>query len=115
MKDSTIKELKSQLLEMKAKLESNLDRLKNEMENITTEENINDMEDLASLESDSMHHAALLKQQQHELDEVNHAITKIQEGTYGICEESGHVIPLERLYAKPYARYCLEHAKQAGR
>jgi len=106
-------EFEALLQKMKEKLESSITLLNEEMENITTEDEIDDMEDMASLESDSMHHAALLKQQQHELDEVIHALSKIENGTYGICEDNGDTIPLERLRAEPHTRYCLKDAKKS--
>ena len=102
------------LQKMKEDLESNIARLTEEIETIVTDDGINDMEDLASLESDSMHHESLLKQQKHELEEVNHAILKLRDKTYGICEESGDTIPIERLRAEPHTRYCLDDAKKLG-
>lgn len=103
------------LQNMKEQLESSIFRLAEEMEAIATDDTINDMEDLASLESDSMHHTALLNQQRHELNEVIHALSKIKSGAYGICEESGDVIPLERLLAEPHTRYCVKDAKKVGK
>jgi DnaK suppressor protein len=111
MKKIDYKEFEQRLFEMKKELESNITRLKDEIDVIGSEDEINDIEDMASLESDSMHHVAILKQQQHELDEVAHALSKIKNGTYGICEEDGDNIPLERLRAMPHARYCIKHAK----
>ncbi len=108
-------EFELRLQDMKAKLESNISRLIEELEVIRTEDDINDMEDLASLESDSMHHNALLKQQRHELNEVIHALSKLKNRTYGICEESGDTIPIERLRAEPHARYCIEDARKVGK
>ncbi len=108
-------EFELRLQNMKADLESNISRLMEEMELIATEDNINDMEDLASLESDSMHHNALLKQQRDELGEVIHALSKLKNRTYGICEESGDTIPTERLRAEPHARYCVENARKVGK
>ncbi|MBN2721919.1 MAG: TraR/DksA C4-type zinc finger protein [Campylobacterales bacterium] len=105
------KEFEKRLLEMKEELESNIARLKDEIDAIGSEDEIDDLEDLASLESDNMHHTAILKQQQHELDEVIHALSKIKTGNYGICEKSGDEIPLERLRAMPHARYCIKHAQ----
>lgn len=105
------KEFEKRLLEMREELESNIARLKDEIDVIGSEDEIDDIEDMASLESDNMHHAALLKQQQHELGEVIHALSKIKTGNYGICEESGEQIPLERLRAIPHTRYCIRHAK----
>ncbi|MEA3372312.1 MAG: TraR/DksA C4-type zinc finger protein [Campylobacterota bacterium] len=106
-------EFELQLQKMKEGLESNIARLREEMNSIVSEDEINDLQDLASLQSDSMHHTALLKQQQYELDEVIHALSKIKNGTYGICEDDGDMIPVERLRAEPHTRYCLEGAIQA--
>lgn len=113
METIDFQEFELRLQKMKEELESSIARLNEEMDAIASEDGINDIQDLASLQSDSMHHTALLKQQQHELDDVIHALSKIENGTYGICEEDGDMIPVERLRAKPHTRYCLEDAKKA--
>ena len=41
------------------------------------------------------------------LEQVNHALERIEEGTYGICEMCGQPIPEERLEALPYANRCI--------
>jgi DnaK suppressor protein len=105
MEKAEMKEFETLLLSMKEGIESNIARLRAEREAVSTEDEIDDMEDEASLQSESMHEEALLKQQQHELDEINHALEKIEKGTYGICEASGTPIPLERLRAVPHTRY----------
>jgi len=46
------------------------------------------------------------------LREINHALAKIQNGTYGICEATGKPIGKPRLEAKPWARYSIEHARK---
>ncbi|MCJ7765667.1 MAG: TraR/DksA C4-type zinc finger protein [Thiovulaceae bacterium] len=112
MQTIDLNEFKLQLQTMKDGLLASIERLDEEMEAIVTDDTNNDMEDLASLESESMHHTALLKQQRHELDEVNLALEKIKKGIYGICEESGDKISVERLRAEPYARNCRKHAQQ---
>lgn len=43
------------------------------------------------------------------LRDVLDALTRIEKGTYGICEGSGKPIPTKRLEAFPSARYCLEY------
>lgn len=43
-----------------------------------------------------------------ELDEVTHAIAKLDDGAYGLDEETGEPIPDERLRAVPTARYTVE-------
>jgi RNA polymerase-binding transcription factor DksA len=42
------------------------------------------------------------------IEEIDHALTKFDEGTYGICEVSGEPIPEERLEAIPWAREKVE-------
>ena len=41
------------------------------------------------------------------LIEVNDALSRIEDGTYGICEGRGEPIPKQRLKAIPWARYCV--------
>lgn len=47
------------------------------------------------------------------LKEVDDALGRIANGTYGICQASGKAIPKARLKAKPWARYCVKYAKKA--
>lgn len=44
------------------------------------------------------------------LTEVEHALEKMDLGTYGICETCGAQIPEARLEAKPAARLCINCA-----
>lgn len=47
-----------------------------------------------------------------ELDDIQHALRRIEEGNYGICGECGKPIGDERLEAKPWARLCIVHQAQ---
>lgn len=53
----------------------------------------------------------ILQQLEKQLGEVNHALSKIETGSYGICEISGTEIEKERLEANPAARTCMAHMK----
>ncbi len=44
-----------------------------------------------------------------QLIEVEHALAKLERGSYGLCERCGRPIPLARLRALPEARYDVEH------
>ncbi len=44
------------------------------------------------------------------LDEVEAALAKLYDGTYGLCEECGEAISGARLEAMPAARNCITHA-----
>ena len=46
------------------------------------------------------------------LREINQALAKIQNGSYGICEGTGKPITKARLEAQPWARYSIEYAKK---
>jgi RNA polymerase-binding protein DksA len=49
------------------------------------------------------------------LREINSALAKIQNGTYGICEGTGKPINKVRLEAQPWARHSIEYARQMQR
>jgi len=41
------------------------------------------------------------------LQEVDESLDRIENGTYGICEECGGPISLKRLEVRPVAKYCV--------
>ncbi len=45
------------------------------------------------------------------LREIDDALIRIEQGTYGICEGTNKPIPKARLEANPWARYCVEYAR----
>lgn len=49
------------------------------------------------------------------LREINTALAKIQDGSYGICEGTGKSINKLRLEAQPWTRYSIEYARQKER
>ncbi|MEM9036192.1 MAG: TraR/DksA C4-type zinc finger protein [Actinomycetota bacterium] len=52
---------------------------------------------------------ALSAQALETISEIDAALERLAEGTYGICEVSGEPIPEERLEAIPYARVKVEY------
>lgn len=46
------------------------------------------------------------------LYEVERALTRMEEGRYGLCRACGKAIDPARLQALPYARYCLDCANR---
>jgi RNA polymerase-binding transcription factor DksA len=54
--------------------------------------------------------AALITQAEQHLAEIDAALARIDDGTYGTCEVCGQEIPDERLRARPAARTCITHA-----
>src|SRR5213595_1239314 len=58
---------------------------------------------------------SILEQIEAELADVEHALHRLDDGTYGLCEADGKPIPEERLEALPAARFCLAHQAEAER
>ncbi|CAN5798321.1 TraR/DksA family transcriptional regulator [soil metagenome] len=54
----------------------------------------------------------LIETEQGTLDEVEGALQRIGEGTFGTCEECGKPINKARLQALPYTRHCIECARE---
>jgi RNA polymerase-binding transcription factor DksA len=51
---------------------------------------------------------SILEQVEAELADVEHALRRLEDGTYGICEACGQPIGEDRLEALPAARFCLK-------
>lgn len=49
------------------------------------------------------------------LMEIQHALSKIATGTYGLCEGTSEPIGLRRLEARPWARYSIQYKEQLER
>jgi RNA polymerase-binding transcription factor DksA len=54
----------------------------------------------------------LLQNEEQVLEEISLALERINQGTFGRCEECESEIPKARLQAVPYARYCVECARK---
>ena len=59
--------------------------------------------------------ASILEQVRAQLDEVERAAHRLEDGNYGICEACGRPIGDARLEAIPAARFCLEDQARAER
>ena len=49
------------------------------------------------------------------LSEIDAALKRVDDGTYGTCTKCGAEIPTERLEASPWAALCIECKRQAER
>ncbi|MBC9819800.1 TraR/DksA C4-type zinc finger protein [Terrabacter sp. MAHUQ-38] len=55
--------------------------------------------------------SALVDQAVRHLGEIEGALARLGDGTYGLCEVCGRPIPAGRLEARPTATRCIEHAR----
>jgi len=95
------------LKERVVQLEENIAQLKTELDIVGSDDGINDVEDLVSLKNISQKDNTILERQENELKETFHALAKIKNGIYGICEKTAKPIPVARLEANPIARYIV--------
>jgi RNA polymerase-binding protein DksA len=70
---------------------------------------------LADLGSDTFEQdlsLSLLQNEEQTLEEIAAALERIEQGKFGPCENCGKEISKERLRAVPYARFCIDCARQ---
>ncbi|HLF95281.1 MAG TPA: TraR/DksA C4-type zinc finger protein [Planctomycetota bacterium] len=70
---------------------------------------------LADLGTDSFEQditLGLMENESDELHEIEEALDRIKDGSFGLCESCKKKIPKERLKAIPYARLCVNCKKK---
>ena len=102
-----IDELKTILLQRKESLSQNIHNSIDSIDQLKNQD-INDDLDYADFVSDSFTEGMIANHQLDELKQIEEALRKIREGTYGICDMCGINIPIGRLKAKPFAKFCTE-------
>jgi RNA polymerase-binding transcription factor DksA len=104
-----ITEIDTKLRKKQHELEQRAQKLSDELTRVNIEVS-KDSEDRAQeLENEEVADA-IAQQTQQELQQVNHAILRIKQGTYTQCELCHKEIERERLLALPYTALCSECA-----
>jgi len=67
-----------------------------------------DPADRASVESEQFFALRLRDRERKLKAKIREALARIENGTYGICEECGGEIGIERLKARPVTSLCIE-------
>ena len=106
-------ELKEELLKEKARLEKDLGIIgmptEKEGDYETKFDDIGrDKEDNASEVEEYADNVAVEDSLEKQLKEVSDALKRIESGTYGVCENCGQEIDIERLRAYPAAKTCIK-------
>jgi DnaK suppressor protein len=74
----------------------------------------NHLGDTASATFDRELDEGLAEGAQQTLEDVEAALGRIDDGTYGTCAVCGKPIGVERLRAIPWARFCIDDQRRAG-
>jgi len=67
----------------------------------------NHMADVGTEVFEQARDVSLARQLKRSLEDVERALSKFDDGTFGICENCGTIIELARLEALPSARLCM--------
>ena len=97
---------KDELEKRKIQLEENLSVTSDEMSSMRNNE-LKDEGDHAAMSLENAVDNAISKQQSMELAEIEEALGRIKEKSYGTCEMCASEINIERLKVKIFARYCI--------
>ena len=76
---------------------------------------IGDAADQAEVTFEQSLAAELVETDRHRLQEIDDALARLEQGTYGICEGTGEPIGFDRLSAQPWARYTSAYQEQLER
>jgi DnaK suppressor protein len=78
------------------------------VENMDEDENFPDPTDRASMESSRNSMLRIRDRERKLIFKIQEALQRLNDGEYGICEECGEEIGIERLKARPVTTLCIE-------
>ncbi len=119
MKSRELKMLKDMLLQWKEKIVKELGRIEHDTLGKSQKDFSGDLSGyslhMADAGSDTFEREFSLElaaNQQQFLYAIDEALKRIEEKTYGKCEKCEKIIPLKRLKALPFAKYCIKCKKE---
>lgn len=77
------------------------------------EQSVADTGDMSLQDSTGEQQISILEVRNRMRNQIDEALRRLNEGTYGICEDCGRPISPERLKAVPFARRCVECQRKA--
>lgn len=119
MKKEELKSYKDRLLVLRARLRGDVNQLADAALKKNGSEasgNLSSMPiHMADIGSDNFEqefNLSLMESEESVLAQIEQALERVEEGSYGVCEECGVKIPKARLNAIPYAAMCVKCAQK---
>ena len=119
MNRTELKEYKDRLLALRARMAGDVNQLReNSLRKSRSEANGDlssmpiHMADIGSDNYEQEFSLSLMENEGVALAKIQSSLERIEDGTYGACEECGAKIPKTRLNAIPYANLCIKCASQ---
>jgi len=106
--DPIQQKLREILIQKRAVLHGDVSRLEEEAcKPSSLHISVDHMADFGTDNYDQEFNLSLVESGEFTISEINEAIKRIEEGTFGICEDCDCKIPKARLEAIPYTRFCV--------
>lgn len=115
LSSQSLKKYRTLLLEQHTNLKTQMDTLQAENADANEQEGLGVSNHPADEASETFlveRNLAVSTDLQRELDEIERALQRIDEGTYGVCEVDGEPIDTARLDARPSATLCIQHQRE---
>lgn len=118
LSEKQLTRLKKILIEQKHQLVNNASNDEEALEQGSLRDSVDELStvdnhpaDLATELFERQKDMALRTHNKDELEKIEYALKKMEEGTYGLCEICNEEIPYDRLVAIPYTSYCIKHSE----
>ncbi|NLV42168.1 MAG: TraR/DksA family transcriptional regulator [Candidatus Hydrogenedentes bacterium] len=118
MNKTDLKKFEKMLLEERERLLRSIRNIEETTRNESGRDNGGDLASFAEKGTDSFELDTALNiasNASERLMEINEALLRIKNGTFGVCEGSGKPIPKKRLEVFPAARYTVEYQEELER
>jgi len=116
---SEIESFRKMLLEKRKEILGNVNTMGDDALKKSRQESSGDLSSMpihmADIGSDNFEQEfalGLMDSERKVIHEIDDALQRIEDGSYGICENTDQPIPKSRLKAQPWAKYCVEYARK---
>jgi len=106
MEKETLETFRKQLLEKKQDILNEAGKTLSEMTDQTS--NVPDPNDRATIESGRSFELRIRDRERKLLSKIDDALARIDDGTYGVCDDCGEPIGQKRLEARPVTTLCID-------
>ena len=108
MKKEFIEKMKTKLVAQRNEILESLAKKSEDFKGLVNAVESGDVCDIASDAIDRTMLDSLGQQDKDKLDLIENALTRIVQGTYGVCIDCGKDIPMARLEALPWTGMCVD-------
>jgi DnaK suppressor protein len=106
MEKELLEKFKTQLMEKRDAILNEAGKTLSEMTDQNS--NVPDPNDRATIESDRSFELRIRERERTLLGKIEEALERVEEGSFGICEECGEDIGMKRLEARPVTTLCID-------